>query len=305
MKKSVNLFLKRCVRDRQLILMVLIPIAWYVIFCYIPMYGVQIAFKDFRVSRGIIGSSWVGFKHFINFFNSYFFWRLITNTLVLNVYDLIFGFPVPIIFALMLNEIRLRKYKRVIQTVTYFPNFISVVIVVSMITMLFAADTGILNWTRFFNNGVAVSVTRNPDYFRRMFIGSGIWQGFGFGSVLYIAAISAIDPELYEAARIDGSTRLKNVFYITLPCILPTIIILLLFRLGGMFSMGAEKVLLMYSPNTYAVADVISTYVYRVGLTQMEYSYGSAVGLFNTVINFITLVVFNTIARRVGETSLW
>ena len=298
-------FLKKCIRDKELILLVLIPVAWYAIFCYGPMYGVQIAFKDFRPSRGIWGSAWIGFEHFKIFFKSFYFKRIVLNTLIFNIYGLVFGFPLPIIFALLLNEIRFNPFKRVIQTVTYFPHFISTVIVVSMIVMLFSADTGVLNFTGLFNNGVNKPITNDPAYFRFLYIGSGIWQGFGFSSILYIAAISTIDPQLYEAATIDGATRFQKIVHITFPCIIPTIVIRLLLSLGSMFSMGAEKILLMYSPSTYVVADVISTYVYRVGLAGVDYSFGSAVGLFNTVINFILLVIFNTIARKAGETSLW
>ena len=303
--KGFRLFFRKCVRDKELILLVLIPVAWYIIFCYAPMYGLQIAFKDFRPTRGISGSPWVGFEHFIRFFESFYFKRIVLNTFIINVYNLIFGFPIPIIFALLLNEVRSNRYKRLIQTVTYFPNFISTVIVVGMITMLFAADTGVLNFTGLFNNGVKSPITNDPAYFRFLYIGSGIWQSFGFSSVLYIAAITAIDPQLYEAATVDGASRIKQIIHITLPCIMPTIIIRLLLQLGQMFSQGAEKILLMYTPSTYVVADVISTYVYRAGLVGMEYSFGSAVGLFNTVLNFIFLVLFNTIARKAGETSLW
>ena len=285
--------------------MALLPVAWYIIFCYVPMYGIQLAFKEFRPSRGIWGSPWVGFEHFERFFSSIYFGRVVGNTLIINVYSLIFGFPVPIIFALLLNEIRFNPFKRIIQTITYFPHFISTVIVVSMLTMLFAADTGVLNFTGIFNNGVNIPITNDPAFFRPLYIGSGIWQGFGFSSVLYIAAISAIDQQLYEAARVDGASRFQNIIHITLPCIMPAIIIRLLLQLGSMFSQGAEKIILMYTPSTYVVADVISTYVYRVGLTGANYSFGTAVDLFNTIINFITLIVFNTIARRMGETSLW
>ena len=308
MKETISgsgLFLKRCTRDKELILMAFLPVAWYLIFCYGPMYGIILAFKNFRLSRGIWGSPWTGFEHFERFFSSIYFSRVVLNTLIINVYSLVFGFPVPIIFALLLNEIRFNPFKRIIQTVTYFPNFISTVIVVSMITMLFAADTGILNFTGIFNNGVNIPITNDPAYFRLLYIGSGIWQNFGFSSVLYIAAITAIDPQLYEAARVDGASRFQNVIHITLPCMMPTIIIRLLLQLGYMFSQDAEKILIMYSPTTYVVADVISTYVYRVGLMGVNYSFGTAVGLFNTVINFAVLIIFNTIARRTGETSLW
>ena len=305
MGNSVRLFFKKCARDKELIAMVIIPVAWYIIFCYAPMYGLQIAFNDFRPSRGITGSPWVGFMHFTTYFKSMFFSRTVLNTLIFNIYGLLFGFPLPIIFAIMLNEIRLNKYKRVIQTVTYFPHFISTVIVVSMITMLFAADTGVLNFSAFFNDGVKIPIVDDPRYFRLLYVGSGIWQSFGFSSVLFFAAIAGIDPELYEAATIDGASRMKKIAHITFPFLKPVITIRLLLSLGNMFSEGAEKLILMYTGNTYVVADVISTYVYRVGLAGGNYSFGSAVGLFNTIINFATLFIFNTIVRKLGETSLW
>jgi putative aldouronate transport system permease protein len=301
---KLRYFWRLCCRDRQLILMVIIPVVWYIIFCYGPMYGIQIAFKNFRPARGIAGSDWVGFKHFIRFFESKYCWRVIRNTLVINIYQLVFGFPLPIIFAIMLNEVRSARLKKFVQSVTYFPHFISTVIVVSMLVQMFAADTGILNFTHLIY-GSNIAVTNDPRYFRLLYVGSGIWQNFGFGSVLYVAAISGIDTEMYEAASIDGASRWKCIWHITLPSILPTIMIQLLLRLGSMFSQGSEKILLMYSPSTYEVADVISTYVYREGLVGAEYSYGAAVGLFNTVVNFIMLFTFNQIARKAGETSLW
>lgn len=303
---SARRFFKNCIRDKELILMVILPVLYYLIFCYGPMYGIQIAFRDFVPSKGITGSTWVGLKHFKQFFESFYFGRLIRNTLIFNIYSLIFGFPVPIIFALMLNEVRSRWYKKIIQSVTYFPYFISTVIVVSMITLLFAADTGVLNFTGLFT-GTKISVTNNPDYFRGLYIGSSIWHNFGFSAVLYMAAIAGIDMEKYEAATIDGASRLQKIFYITLPAIMPTIMIRMLLELGSMFSMGSEKLLLMQGSNsaTLEVSDVISTYVYRVGLIGVEYSFGSAVGLFNTVLNFLVLVVFNWLARRFSETSLW
>ena len=303
-KSKALLFWKGCIRDRQLILLTLIPIAWYIIFMYVPMYGIQIAFKEFRPSRGITGSPWIGFDHFVDFIGSYFFFRLLRNTLLINVYSMIFGFPIPILFAIMLNELQSNKYRRIIQSVTYFPHFISTVVVVSLLTMLFAANTGVLNITHLIY-GQSRSITNDPRYFLALYIGSNIWQNFGFSSVLYIAAIAGIDPQLYEAAQIDGASRIGRIVHITMPGIMPTIMIRLLLQLGTLFSQGPEKILLMYSPSTYEVADVISTYVYRVGLAGMRYSFGTAVGLFNTVLNFSLLVVFNSIARKVGETSLW
>ncbi len=303
-RTKLRRFQKALVRDRQLIYLALIPIAWYIIFIYVPMYGIQIAFRDFRPSRGITGSPWVGLEHMKEFVTCFFFFRLLRNTFLINIYSLIFGFPIPIIFAIMLNEVGSNKYKRLIQSVTYFPHFISTVVVVSLLTLLFSANTGVLNFTHLIY-GKSMSITNNPRYFRTLYIGSGIWQSFGFSSVLYIAAIAGIDPQLYEAAQIDGASRIGRIAHITIPSILPTIVIRLLLQLGGLFSQGAEKILLMYSSSTYEVADVISTYVYRVGLAGMRYSFGTAVGLFNTILNFVVLLAFNALARKVGETSLW
>lgn len=301
---KLRYFLKLLVRDKQLIILIIIPILWYIIFCYVPMYGLQIAFKNFRPARGITGSEWVGLEHFIEFFNSYYFVRIVRNTFLINIYSLLIGFPIPIIFAVMLNELRSVKYKRIIQTVTYFPNFISTVIIVSMLTQMFDSSTGVLNFTRIFY-GENIPITNNPDFFRSLYIGSGIWQSFGFNSVIYVAAMAGIDMQLYEAARIDGASRWKCIWHITLPSIAPTITILLLLRLGALFTQGAEKILLMYSPSTYEVADIISTYVYRIGLAGAKYSFGTAVGLFNTVLNFAMLMIFNKLANKYGDTALW
>ncbi len=303
-KSKALRFWKACIRDYQLILLTILPLIWYAVFMYAPMYGIQIAFKDFSPAKGITGSRWVGFEHFSEFIGSYYFFRLLRNTLFINVYSLIFGFPIPIIFAIMLNELKSNTYRRLIQSVTYFPHFISTVVVVSLLTMLFAADTGVLNFTHLLY-GKSKSITNDPAYFRTLYIGSNIWQNFGFSSVLYVAAIAGIDTQQYEAAQIDGASRIGRIVHITIPGILPTIMIRLLLQLGSLFSQGSEKILLMYSPSTYEVADVISTYVYRVGLAGMRYDFGTAVGLFDTVLNFVLLLVFNSIARKVGETSLW
>jgi len=303
--KNINKdLLKRIYKSRYLYIMLLPTIAFYIIFHYLPMYGIIIAFKDFKASRGILGSPWVGFKHFEQFFSSYYFFRLIRNTFLLNFYGLIFGFPAPIILAILLNELRSEKFKRFVQSVSYLPHFISVVIVVGFIVDFFSQN-GIVNNLLSLFGIEPINFLIEPKWFRPLYVGSGIWQGIGWGSIIYLAAISGIDPELYEAAIIDGAGRFRKIISITIPSIAPTIIIQLIFRIGGMMSVGFEKVFLMYNASTYETADVISTFVYRSGLQRAQYSYAAAIGLFNTIINFILLIGANYISRVTTESSLW
>jgi putative aldouronate transport system permease protein len=303
-KKSPNKLLNNIYKNRYIYIMLLPVITFYIIFRYIPMYGVIIAFKDFKASRGILGSPWVGFKYFKQFFDSYYFFRLIRNTFLLNLYDLIFGFPAPIILAILLNELRHDKFKRFVQSVSYLPHFISVVITVGFIVDFFA-QSGIVNNYLKLIGITPINFLIEPKWFRPLYIGSGIWQGVGWGSIIYLAAISGIDPQLYEAATIDGAGRFRKITSITIPSIIPTIIILLIFRIGGMMSVGFEKVFLMYNPSTYETADVISTFVYRSGLQKAQYSYAAAIGLFNTIINFILVISANYASRVTTENSLW
>ena len=292
-------------RDWRLIVIISLPLAYYLIFHYAPMFGLVMAFQNYKAGRGFTGSEFVGFKYFLQFFQSVYFPRLIRNTLLLNVYGLIFAFPVPIIFALLLNNIARIRIKNTIQTIVYFPHFISNVIVVGMLVNMFAVNGGVVNILLRQFGMQPVSFLSMPEYFRPLYVGSDIWQRFGFSSIIYLAAIMAIPMEMYEAAVIDGGTRFQQMIYITLPSILPTITIVLLLQLGGMMSVGFEKVFLMYNESTYETADVISTYVYRRGLANAEYSFGAAVGFFNSFVNFILLIVFNSIARKMGDTSLW
>jgi putative aldouronate transport system permease protein len=289
----------------QLYLLIIPVIAYYVIFHYWPMYGAQIAFKQFTPSDGIFGSKWVGFKHYIDYYNSYYFWRLIRNTILINVYNLVFGFPAPILLALLINEVRLRFFKRTVQTITYIPHFVSMIVICGLLKDM-------LNANGFFNylvNGLfnkpGIAYLLDPKYFRAIYVSSGIWQEIGWGSIVYLAAITSIDPELYEAAVIDGAGRFRKLLHITIPCILPTIIILLILRVGRMMNVGSEKVLLLYNSATYETADVISTFVYRKGLLEMNYSYSAAVDLMNSVINFILVASTNQISKKLSETSLW
>jgi len=289
----------------EYILLSLPCIIFYILFAYMPMYGAIIAFKDFQLGDTIFSAPWVGLKWFKDFFGSISFWRLMKNTLLINFYSLIFGFPIPIIFALVLNEIRLRKFKRFVQTVSYAPYFISTVVIVGILYNFFGYGHGVVNNILESLGYERIRFFLQSEYFRPLYIGSGIWQSFGYSSIIYIAAMSGVNVELYEAAVIDGASRLQQIWHVTLPAIRPTIVILLILNFGRLMSEGFEKIILMYSPATYDVADVISTYVYRRGLVQMEFSFSTAIGLYNSVLNFILLIVANAASRRISGISLW
>lgn len=290
--------------NKYLYLMMLPVVAYYLIFHYTPMYGAVIAFKDYTPIKGILGSDWVGLKHFIDFFDSYYFWRILKNTLLISLYSLLFEFPMPILLALLINEVRQRRFKRVVQTITYMPYFISLVVICGIITDFTNAD-GLINRLFMWLGYDGQAMLQKPELFRPIYILSEIWQRIGWESIIYIAALTSIDQEQYEAARIDGANRLKQMFYITLPGILPTITIMLILRMGNLLNVGFEKIILLYNPVTYETADVISSFVYRKGLLEFGWSYSSAVGLFNSIINLILLVTANYISRRVSNNSLW
>ena len=291
-------------RNRYIYLMLAPVVAYYLLFHYGPMYGVQIAFRDYSIARGILRSPWIGWENFAAFFRGFYFWRLVRNTLMINLLDLALGFPAPIILALLLNEIRSSSFKRTVQTITYMPHFVSLVVVVGMLIDFLARDGLINNLLGLLGVPVTAYLQR-PEWFRIIYVGSGIWQHVGWGSIIYLAALSNIDPSLYEAAMVDGAGRFRQLWHITLPGIAPTIIILLILRMGAMMTVGYEKIILMYNSMTYETGDVISSYVYRKGILEMDFGYSSAVGLFNSVINFGLLVIANTISRRLNETSLW
>ncbi|MCM3786142.1 ABC transporter permease subunit [Neobacillus mesonae] len=301
-------FKSRFIRDfmlnKYLYLMMIPVLAYYFIFHYTPMYGAVIAFKDYSPMKGILGSDWVGMKHFVDFFDSYYFWRILKNTLLISLYSLVFEFPMPILLALLINEVRHRRFKRVVQTITYMPYFISLVVICGIITDFTNAD-GLINRMFMWLGYDGQAMLQRPDLFRPIYILSEIWQRIGWESIIYIAALSSIDQEQYEAARMDGANRLKQMFYITLPGILPTITIMLILRMGNLLNVGFEKIILLYNPVTYETADVISSFVYRKGLLEFGWSYSSAVGLFNSVINLILLITANYISRRVSNNSLW
>ncbi|HCS75860.1 MAG TPA: sugar ABC transporter permease [Clostridiales bacterium] len=302
---SYNKILKALKRDKYLFLIFLPIFIWYAVFMYLPMGGLVIAFKDFKPGAGLYGGDWVGLKWFIQFFQSPYAFRLIRNTLLISVYSILYGFPLPIIFAVCICEIRSSKLRKSIQTVSYLPHFISTVVLVGIIKEFLAVDTGIVN--NFLGKlGIEpINFLMKKDWFKTIYVSSGVWQSFGFNSIIYIAAIVGIDPSLYESAKIDGISKFKEVWYITIPMIAPTIIILFILRLGTIMSVGFEKVFLLYNPGIYETADVISTYVYRKGIESTSFSFSAAVGLFNSIINFILIFGSNVISRRVTQTSLW
>ena len=300
-----QLFWRRLKRDRFLAFLIAPVVLYYIIFCYIPMVGALIAFENYMPGKGIFGSEWVGLANFIEFFNGVYFWRLLRNTLLISVFNLLWSFPIPIIFALMLNEFNNVILKKTIQTISYMPHFISLVVTCGMVINFLSPSSGILNIIIKKLGGKAVNFLGYPQYFRTIYIASGIWQEFGWGSIIYFAALAGIDQEMYEAARIDGAGRFKQMLYITIPSISNTMIILLILNVGNIMSVGFEKITLLYSASTYETADVISTYVYRMGLQSLRYSFSSAVGLFNSVINVILLVTSNAISRKVTGSGIW
>lgn len=292
-------------RDYQLILLALPAIIYLFIFNYVPMYGVQIAFKDFQASKGIAGSPWVGFEHFRRFFTSYQFERILSNTLLLSFEQLLFSFPMPIILALLLNQTRQKRFKKIVQTVTYAPHFISVVVLVGMLNLFLSPNSGIINHIFRLFGMEPVFFLGKAQYFRPVYIISGIWQSTGWGSIIYLASLSSVDPGLYEAARIDGCGRLGLIRYIDLPSLLPTIVIMLIMNVGRLMDLGFQKAYLMQNPLNTAASEIISTYVYKVGMIDAQYSYSTAVGLFNSVVNLILLVTVNQISKKTMKTSLW
>jgi putative aldouronate transport system permease protein len=299
-----NGYLHNIVHNKILYLMALPVIAYYVIFCYLPMYGVVIAFQDYIPARGISGSNWVGVKHFASFFTSTYFPRLVRNTLSINIKELLFSFPVPILFAILLNEVRSVRFRRISQSITYMPHFISTVVICGLLVD-FTKSTGVLTNLFVVLGMDRVNMLSVSKYFQGLFIGSIVWQSFGWDSIIYFAALTGIDPMLYDAARVDGADRFKQIIHVTLPGIAPTIVILMLLRIGSMMSVSWDRIILLYNPLTYDTADVLSSYVYRIGLTKMQYSFATAVGLFNSVINIILLISANQLSKRVSENSLW
>jgi putative aldouronate transport system permease protein len=297
--------LKHMKRDKQLLILFIPCILFYIIFRYGPLYGLIIAFKDYSVFTGIIDSPWAGMKHFNRFFSSPDFFLLFKNTLLLGFYSLIFGFPFPIILAIMLNEVRARWFKKTIQTASYLPTFLSVVIISSMIIDFLSPNNGLINQFISFLGFEKKYFLIDPDWFRSIYVISNIWSSTGYEAIIFLAAIASISPTLYEAAKVDGCSRFQMMRHITIPGILPTILIVFTLRTGSMIRIGYEKVLLLYNAMTYDVADVFSTFVYRKGLLESNYSYGAAVGMFEAVVAMVMLIGANSISKRLGGSGLW
>lgn len=304
-KKTIWQNVKNDYKKHKMIYWMLIPvIVYYILFHYAPMGGLMIAFKDYRPARGIWASEWVGLQNFIDFFESYYFWDLLRNTISISLTSILFGFPAPIILALLLNEVRSKKFKKTVQTVTYMPHFISVVVMAGLVVDMVASDGVINNVLKWF--GIDIGNLLNiGDMFIPIYVVSDIWQHIGWGTIIYLSALTGIAPELYEAASIDGATRFKKVLYVTLPGIMPTIATLFIMRVGRAMTVGWEKIVLLYNPAIYDQADVISSFVYRKGMIEGNYSYSAAVGLFNSLINIFLLIIANRVNKKLNETSLW
>jgi putative aldouronate transport system permease protein len=268
------------------------------------MYGVIVSFKDYNIVKGIWGSPWAGLKHFEKFVKDPYFWKVVRNTFLMSFYNILWGFPVPILLAIMLNEVKHAKFKRVIQSISYLPHFISTVVLCGMLVNLLSTD-GLLNQIVRSLGGKSVQFLMYPQYFRTIYVSSSIWQSAGWTSIIYLAALTGIDPEILDAATIDGANRLQRIKHVTIPAITPTISTMLIMNLGRMMNLGYEKVLLLYNGSTYETADIISTYVYRRGILGNSFSYATAVGLFQSVIGIVLLVMANKVSRKLSETSLW
>ena len=296
MKKALSMW--------QLYVLLLPALVYLIIFSYVPMYGIQVAFKDYRVSRGINGSEWVGLKHFIRFLTSPNFWMIMKNTLRLSFKELIWGFPLPVIFALLLNELRNEKIKKVVQMITYMPHFISTITVCGMVLLFFDRQYGVVNSIIVLLGGERVAWLAEPAYFDALYVGSGIWQGLGWSAIIYLSALSGISTEMVEAAKIDGASRMKIIWYINIPTILPTIAIIFILRCGSILGVGFEKVFALQNDLNLQVSNVISTYTYQIGLGSGQFSYATAIGLFNTVVNVSLLVVVNSISKKLTDTGI-
>lgn len=291
--------------DLQLYSLLIPGVVFIFIFCYVPMYGAQIAFRDFSFRKGYWGSEWVGMKHFARYVTSSNFWPLMGNTLGISVYSLLVGFPIPVLLAFLLNELRSQKYKKTVQMVTYIPHFISTVAICSMITLFMDRSTGVINRLIVLMGGEAKAFLAEPRYFKTIYVLTGVWQEMGWGTIIYLAALSAVDPQMIEAATIDGANRLQKIWYINLPSIWPTICVMLILQIGSMLNVGYEKILLLQNNLNIEASDVISTYVYRLGIKDAQYSYTTAIGLFNSVVNVVLLLTSNWTIKRLSGTSLF
>lgn len=305
LSEKIQWFGRHVAREWQIYLMLVPTVVWFIVFLYQPMYGLQIAFKDYSLWKGVAGSDWVGFEHFRTLFDSDQFMRAVKNTFLISFYSLIFGFPVPIILALMFNEILTQWYKKSTQTIVYLPHFISTVIMAGIVITAFSPSSGVVNLILAKFGIDPIYFLTKPEWFRPIFIGSGIWQEAGFSSIVFLAAIAGVSPSLYESAIVDGASRWQMMWKITLPSILPTIIIMLIIRIGNLLEVGFELVILLYQPATYETSDIINTFIYRQGLQGGQYDVAGAAGLFNAIVAFVLVVSANMIARRYTKTSLW
>ena len=305
-QKPLGLRAKKALRrDWQLLLLCVLPFLYFLIFHYLPMYGVQIAFKNFQASKGIWGSEWVGFEYFKRFFTSYQFWPLIKNTLSLSFAQLIFGFPIPIILAILLNQMKNKRFKKLVQTVTYCPHFISIVVLTGMLYIFLSPRSGLINNLVTLFGGETKHYLGDPNWFSTIFVSSGIWQNAGWSAIIYIAALAGISPDLYEAAQIDGASKWQIVRHIDLPGILPTATMMLILEVGKIMNIGFQKAYLMQNGLNITASEIIPTYIYKIGMVDSQYSYSAAISLFNNIINIILLVAVNKIAQKTSDNSLW
>lgn len=304
-KKAKRARTWKLIKKNKMVYLMLLPVlVYYILFHYKPMYGIIIAFQDFNPRRGVLGSPWVGLKHFRDFFGGYYFLRLLGNTLRLSFATLLIGFPFPIILALLINELRSKKFSKIVQSITYMPHFVSMVVLCAMIRQFVGSNGFITGFMSLFGYDGG-NLLNHGEYWIPIYVISNIWQGAGWGSIVYLAALTGIDSELYDAAKVDGANRWKQTLHVTIPCILPTIIIMLIMRVGQIMGVGYEKTILLYDGAIFDVADIISTYVYRMGLQNRQFSFSTAVGLFNSVVNFILVIIANQISKKTTETSLW
>lgn len=301
--KGLQILKRDLRRNWTVYLMVLPVVIFFLVFSYKPMYGALIAFQDYKPAKGF-GTDWVGLKHFVSFFNNPFFFRLIRNTLAISLLTLLFGFPIPIILALLINEVKSNKFKNISQSFMYLPHFISMVVICGMIKQ-FCLSTGLFNEIIVFFGGEASPLLQRAGLYWPIYVATTVWQNFGWDSIMFVAALSGVDKQLYDAASIDGAGKWKQTLHVTIPGIAPTIIIMLILKVGKLMSIGYEKTILLYNESIYETADIISSYVYRYGLENRQYSYSTAVGLFNSAVNILMVVIANTISKKVSETSLW
>nr|WP_246627669.1 ABC transporter permease subunit [Paenibacillus solanacearum] len=296
---------KRVLHNYELYLFILPTLVYFILFHYVPMYGVQIAFKNFIAVKGVTGSPWVGFEHFERFFESYQFITVMRNTLGISLYELLVAFPAPIVLALLLNQVTSERFKKIVQTVTYAPHFISVVVIAGMLYLFLSPKQGLVNQILVLLGMEPVFFMASPDWFKTIYVFSGIWQNIGWAAIIYLAALSGVNPDLHEAAVVDGATKLQRIRHIDLPSIMPTIVILLILNVGHLMSIGFEKVYLLQNQLNIDASEIIQTYVYKAGLMNAQFSYSAAIGLFNSVVNFILLISVNQLAKKTKQASLW